>query len=190
MNGHVYALGSYNSELIVAGGFTFAGGVPAISIARWNGSAWQPLGGGVGSGSGLIYSLAVYDNQLIAGGAFGQIGGINAGEIARWNGTAWHPLGIGMTESVYALTVNANRVIAGGSFTTVENQVCFRWAMWHSIDLVGDATCDGQVNIDDLLAVVNAWGRCPPPPALCPADINHDGVVNIDELLAVINHWT
>jgi hypothetical protein len=45
------------------------------------------------------------------------------------------------------------------------------------------------VNIDDLLAVINAWGACPPP---CSADIvppGGNGVVDIDDLLAVINNW-
>jgi hypothetical protein len=53
----------------------------------------------------------------------------------------------------------------------------------------GDVTGDGAVNIDDLLAVINAWGACPPS---CPADVfptGGDGVVNIDDLLTVINNW-
>ena len=52
----------------------------------------------------------------------------------------------------------------------------------------GDITGDGIVNVDDLLAVINSWGRC----AGCPADIapaGGDGVVNVDDLLAVINNW-
>jgi hypothetical protein len=48
-----------------------------------------------------------------------------------------------------------------------------------------DITGDGVVNVDDLLAVINAWGACPG----CPADITGDGVVNVDDLLAVINAW-
>jgi hypothetical protein len=50
-----------------------------------------------------------------------------------------------------------------------------------SADLNGDL----NVNIDDLLAVINAWGAG----AGNPADINADGIVNIDDLLAVINAW-
>jgi hypothetical protein len=52
-----------------------------------------------------------------------------------------------------------------------------------------DVTLDGSVNIDDLLSVINAWGACQPPPAMCPADINCSGGVDIDDLLAVINGW-
>ena len=60
---------------------------------------------------------------------------------------------------------------------------------------LGDATDDGHVDIDDLLAVINAWGVCPAPPAACPADIpstqggTGNGLIDIDDLLSVINHW-
>ena len=50
---------------------------------------------------------------------------------------------------------------------------------------------DGEVNIDDLLAVIGAWGPCADPNN-CPADIapkGGDDEVNIDDLLAVIGAW-
>lgn len=55
-----------------------------------------------------------------------------------------------------------------------------------------DITGDGIVNFGDLLAVINAWGACPVPPAPCPGDIappNGDGTVNVLDLLSVINNW-
>ena len=51
---------------------------------------------------------------------------------------------------------------------------------------------DGVVNVQDLLAVINAWGNCPSPPTTCPADIapsGGDGVVNVQDMLAVIDNW-
>jgi hypothetical protein len=57
----------------------------------------------------------------------------------------------------------------------------------------GDVTGDGQVNADDLVAVILAWGPCPAPPAVCPADIapapDGDGEVNADDLIMVILNW-
>jgi hypothetical protein len=50
---------------------------------------------------------------------------------------------------------------------------------------VADVTGNGAVNVDDLLAVISAWGPCP----ACAADITDDGVVNVDDLLAVISDW-
>src|SRR5438034_8496409 len=52
-----------------------------------------------------------------------------------------------------------------------------------------DVNGDGVVNIDGLMAVINAWGPCPSPPAACPADITGDGVVNIDDLLFLLRRW-
>ncbi len=51
----------------------------------------------------------------------------------------------------------------------------------------GDANGDGMVNADDILAVISAWGPC--PPGDCPADVNGDGAVNTDDLLLVIANW-
>lgn len=52
-----------------------------------------------------------------------------------------------------------------------------------------DVTLDGFVDIDDLLGIINGWGGCDLPPALCPADVNCSGGVDIDDLLTVINGW-
>ena len=56
-----------------------------------------------------------------------------------------------------------------------------------------DITGNNVVNSADLLAVINSWGVCSPPPAACPADIAPsaalDGIVNSADLLAVINGW-
>jgi hypothetical protein len=51
--------------------------------------------------------------------------------------------------------------------------------------LLGDANCDGRVNVNDLLKVINHWGAC----SYCDADLNLDGVVNAHDLLLVILNW-
>ena len=50
---------------------------------------------------------------------------------------------------------------------------------------------NGVVNVQDLLAVITAWGVCANPNQ-CPADIAPVGgndVVNVQDLLAVITAW-
>jgi len=71
---------------------------------------------------------------------------------------------------------------AGGTFEGV-GTVCASFQCPQPCS--GDINGTGMVDVDDLLAVINAWGPC----AGCPADTNGDGVVNVDDLLAVINHW-
>jgi hypothetical protein len=57
----------------------------------------------------------------------------------------------------------------------------------------GDVDHNNVVNIDDLVAVVTHWGRCPPSPPCCVGDVfpdpGGDHNVNIDDLVLVITHW-
>ena len=53
-NGDVNAMVVFNSDLIVAGSFTVAGGQLVNRIARWNGTSWLPLGLGMNDD---VYSL-------------------------------------------------------------------------------------------------------------------------------------
>lgn len=57
------------------------------------------------------------------------------------------------------------------------------------IRILGDVDLDGLVGTDDLLAVLGAWGPCPPMTA-CPADLNDDGAVDVSDLLLVLSNWS
>lgn len=50
---------------------------------------------------------------------------------------------------------------------------------------------DGEVSTPDLLAVINAWGQCPPGtcPPPCFAEFSGDCLVSTPDLLAIINGW-
>jgi hypothetical protein len=118
-----------NGDLVAAGSFTVAGGVPANGIARWNGSSWSPLGAGVQS----VQALAVLPNgQLVAGGAFLQAGGVPANCIARWNGSTWSPLGSGVGSTVNALLpLPDGQLLVAGNFDTAGGQPARRIARWN-----------------------------------------------------------
>ena len=59
--------------MYVGGFFTDAGGVSSASrIARWDGSQWHALGGGV---NGPIYAIAVSGTSTYVGGEFTDAGG-------------------------------------------------------------------------------------------------------------------
>lgn len=117
------------SALYVAGRFSAAGGMPASNIARYDGTAWSDVGGGLGGGgacfNGGAFALAVHDDgsgpQLYAGGEFTQAGSQPAARIARWDGTNWHPVGTaGPNASILALASadlgDGPRLYAGGDF--------------------------------------------------------------------------
>ena len=113
--------GPGGSALFVGGSFVTAGGLPAKGIARWDGVAWQDVGGGVVAGVG-VGSLAVFDDgsgeALYAGGWFTSAGGNPVARIAKWNGVSWSDVGGGMDAAVVALAVDsvAGHLYAGGYF--------------------------------------------------------------------------
>ncbi|MCI0366435.1 MAG: dockerin type I domain-containing protein [Phycisphaerales bacterium] len=50
-----------------------------------------------------------------------------------------------------------------------------------------DLDGSGSVDVIDLLALIGAWGAC--PPGSCAADLNPDGTVNVLDLLLLIANW-
>lgn len=77
--------------------------------------------------------------------------------------------------------------MSGGSFDLTGG-------FWPGLDAgvptcaLADVTCDGAVNVDDLLVVLNNWGECGDC-SDCAADITGDCTVNVDDLLIVLNNW-
>jgi hypothetical protein len=125
-----------NGDLIAGGDFTSAGGVPASYVARWNGTAWSPLGSGM---DGEVLSLAVMPNgDLVAGGFFATAGGVTVNCIARWDGTSWSALGspvsgvAGFYGYVFSLQVMPNGdLIAGGNFEGAGGVAVSNIARWN-----------------------------------------------------------
>jgi Rax2 C-terminal beta propeller domain len=108
--------------LYVAGYFTTAGGAPAASIAKWDGSQWSALGAGLDN---RVYALAVFDDgsgpALFAGGSFNFAGGQLALRVAKWDGTNWSAVGSGASSTVSDLRVfddgSGRALYATGGFT-------------------------------------------------------------------------
>ena len=55
--------------------------------------------------------------------------------------------------------------------------------------LLGDIDGDGIVGVNDILALLKAWGDCPAGEA-CQADLDGDGEVGVDDILILIANWT
>ena len=144
--------------LYAGGTFTAAGGAAANSIARWDGTAWSPLGSGIlgtaGPGSGTVFALSVFDDgsgpALYVGGGFTIAGGLDANNIARWDGTEWSSLGSGVTGgAVFALGAfddgTGPALYVGGDFNIAGGVSAGRIARWNGTawNALGNATQGG-----------------------------------------------
>jgi hypothetical protein len=123
-----------DGKQIYAGGlFSSVAGHESRNIIRWDGSAWQDVGGGIGNGirdltefsyPENVHTMIMFNGDLIAGGAFDSVAGKAARALARWDGTRWSPLGpVTGTDSIMA--INAMTVIGSALYVaaTVHNPI-------------------------------------------------------------------
>ena len=125
-----------NGDVWAGGVFSTMNGVPADSIARWNGTAWSGLGSGI---AGRVHAIAFASNgDAYVGGQFLLAGGALANNVARWNGTSWSPLGSGTTHpfspagTVLSLAIEPNGdVVAAGTFALAGGAPASLVARWN-----------------------------------------------------------
>ena len=136
----VSSMCEFNGDLIVAGTFDRAGGQPINHIARWNGSAFSPLGQGLvePGADAQVRSLVVFNSELYAAGTFDTAGGLPAQGIARWNGTSWSACGSGLMQATpgaggdgRSLLVKGTELWVGGEFAFAGNVPAANIARWN-----------------------------------------------------------
>lgn len=120
-----------NGNIYIGGKFESVGGVSGTrNIAKWNGTAWEPLGTGANSyvtalaidAAGNVYAGGEFDYSSGSGNAAGDVVGTNY--IAKWNGATWEAMGTGLDNTVYALLVDTSGgVYVGGDFDTDDGGV-------------------------------------------------------------------
>jgi hypothetical protein len=118
-----------------AGGvFTEAGNVIVNGIARWSGTNWSALGGGI-VGSGAVFAVAKAGGTVYAGGTFTNMAGTTVKYAAKWDGAGWSALGSGFNGTVNALVVHQGVLFAGGSFNARGDGASLHGiAMWNGSD--------------------------------------------------------
>jgi trimeric autotransporter adhesin len=215
--GRVNAMAIYNDgggdALYVGGNFTHAGGVPAASIARWDGTAWSALtGGGIGGGTNTLSTMAVFDDgqgpALFVGGGFTEAGGMPVDRIAKWTSAGWSAVPNGPLHPSLA-TVSiilahddqsgiGQALFIGGGFTEVGGAPAGSLTRY-GCAAVCIANCDGStvqpvLNVDDFTCFINEFAAAQSLPG--PQQVEHyancDGstiapVLNVDDFTCFIN---
>lgn len=94
--GYVNALAVHAGALYAGGFFLSVSGGSGIAqhVARYTGSDWVDVGGGVQTDgdwySGEVYDLVSYDGVLFVAGYFNEVGGgVSCDGVAAWGGTFW-----------------------------------------------------------------------------------------------------
>lgn len=133
-----------SGDLLAGGSFMQAGGVPARSLARWDGSAWSEYAGGVGGF--VLEMLRRANGDLVVVGGFTDAGGVPCSNIAAWNGSAWSTFGAAPTSLItdVAESPNGDLLVAtqAGGIATV-----MRWdgSAWNTAHVAGTGE-----NISDI----------------------------------------
>lgn len=110
--GAVLASLTFQGSLVIGGDFRHVGALAANRVARWDGSAWSPMGDGFDA---PVQALAEFNGELYAGGSFEHSGDRLVQSVARWDGATWQPVGAQLDwYDVQALAKYGGRLIAGG----------------------------------------------------------------------------
>ena len=125
----VQCLASYNGDLYVGGRFDSIGGIASRGIAKWDGSHWSSVGGGL-TRAGTVSAMAVYNNELYVSGGFDSIGGIFARSIAKWNGVNWSRVGPESVSVGGKMIVHNNQLYVGGVMGNLSRVVSWDGSKW------------------------------------------------------------
>ena len=119
-----------NGDIVAAGYFNTAGGLPANNIARWDGTAWSPLANGVYD---YAYDIGMMPNgDLIVGGDR---------SLSRWDGRSWSMSGTSLGSGTYS---GGGSVYAFTSLPNGEVAVCGDFVSIGGLGTVSIAKWGGQ----------------------------------------------
>jgi len=133
----VNELAFVGTDLYAGGSFTTSGtGTPIRRIARWTGSLWSEVGGGITNGT--VNTLAADGSTVYVGGSFTSVGGMtNLSRLLKWDGVQWQTLGSGTsrisppTYSVSDISITGNDVFVVGTFTHAAGRPSAAIARWN-----------------------------------------------------------
>jgi hypothetical protein len=138
-------------DLIVGGDFAKAGVAAATNLARWNGTEWSAVGGGVTGRIAMapppaVRALLRDGDGLLVAGSFVRAGEVPASGLARWDGTNWSALN--STSSIpvemAAVARRGGQLFVGGRFQTAGGKPAANFSILHDspilrINRLGDA---------------------------------------------------
>jgi hypothetical protein len=145
----------------------FAAGSEPISEESFPTPAAQSAGGGL-----YEFTVDLATPVTFEGGTryFVSVVGLTPVPFATWSWAQGEGAG---TTFWWSRGMHMYFQIAGNRALELSGEAC-----------TGDVDGSGSVNVDDMVAVILAWGTADPA-----ADVTQDGVVNVDDLVEVFVRW-
>lgn len=128
VNGVVYSICIDGGDAYVGGTFSKAGGITANHIAKYDGSAWYPLGAGLGGTFEAVWAIKKFGTSVYA---------TSTTTVGKWDGNTWTIIGTvsGQIQSnllVVGLDVDASgNLYAVGSFQYINGVLVNGVAKWN-----------------------------------------------------------
>jgi hypothetical protein len=129
-SGTVYAIRQVGGNVYIGGSFAAAGEAVSAGIARFDGTNWTGLAGGVSGGGAVVYAITEWNGAIYGGGYFSSAGGVASTGLARWDGSAWSSVGGGVNGVVESLVVLSNNLYVGGNFYKGGSVLATNIARW------------------------------------------------------------
>lgn len=109
----VYDMKVNNNELYVCGNFAFAGYVPAVSLAKWDGSKWCGFDTSISEFGTAFSTLGFYNDTLFVSYGGDSLYGFYTGYLLKWTGgnyvdTCSSPAGINEILNIYNFILYPN----------------------------------------------------------------------------------
>ena len=147
-----------NGDVIVNGSFTATGTTSCARIARWDGSAWQPMGSGVN----YSWNLLPRANGDLIVGSVSIAGGVAVDGIATWSNGVWSATtaGLGQTGLAVALCDLPSGLAVGGGFASVLGQPARNVAVWQGGSWLLPGVAPNQVDCEVLAAAALGGDDC------------------------------
>ncbi len=184
----VFAVAEAEGDLFAFGRFAANAGVPRPRVARWDGTAWQPVPLGdipietmypnnAASSHGRMCMLATFDEPRGSDRmAIYEVDRFGCRETARLSSSSWLTSLFVEDDAVYILGEGLKDGRGGGG-----------WLLRYGSGpnpCPADLDCTGAIDGDDIIAFFGAWETGAPN-----ADVNGDGDVDADDVTDFFARW-
>ncbi|MBK7382140.1 MAG: T9SS type A sorting domain-containing protein [Flavobacteriales bacterium] len=145
----------HDNKLYVSGYFRKYQGAPGNSIAVFDGTTWDDLGGGMlmdlDDPSYLypqVRDFLFHDGDLIAVGNFNFAGDTPARNIAKWTGDRWCSYGGFFEQSIVSAAIWRDTLYVAGNFSTIDGVPYGYVARWDGGDYT--ESCSTPVGLPEV----------------------------------------